>query len=122
MVKLGVRVIHKITSSLRCSPEQTTALNAVQTNNAAALMSKTLRLRLSPKSLQIANKLSAVQAGAGGGSAASSMATSETGQRLSADNGPPLDDCRVAVNNNGGGSESRIDVERSGSNDLKVCE
>lgn len=75
-------------------------------------------MRLSPKSIQLANKLSTVQSGGGVGSAVQP----ESGQRLSADGvGWPLDAHRVAANNNDGGSASRIDVERGGSgSDSKV--
>lgn len=50
MVRLGVRVIHKITSEARAQP--------ILTTNPQTL-SKSLRLRLSPKALKLANKFSA---------------------------------------------------------------
>lgn len=49
MVRLGVRVIHKITSEARAQP-------IVEPN--PPTLSKSLRLRLSPKALKLANKFS----------------------------------------------------------------
>lgn len=50
MVKLGVRVIHKIASETKCTE--------LPANTNSSMMPKTLRLRLSPKALKIANKFS----------------------------------------------------------------
>lgn len=49
MVRLGVRVIHKITSEARAQP-------IVEPN--PPTLSKSLRLRLSPKALKLASKFS----------------------------------------------------------------
>lgn len=49
MVRLGVRVIHKITSEARAQPI---------IEPAQPTLSKSLRLRLSPKALKLANKFS----------------------------------------------------------------
>lgn len=50
VVRLGVRVIHKITSEAKAQP-------ILNTN--PQTLSKSLRLRLSPKALKLANKFSA---------------------------------------------------------------
>lgn len=49
MVRLGVRVIHKITSEAKAQP-------IIEPN--PPTLSKSLRLRLSPKALKLANKFS----------------------------------------------------------------
>lgn len=51
MVKLGVRVIHKITSEARCT-------ELPPSSASGPMMPRTLRLRLSPKALKLANKFS----------------------------------------------------------------
>lgn len=76
MVRLGVRVIHKITSETKVQPIVQPSPNK---------LSKSLRLRLSPKALKLTNKFS--------------TSVDETQHRK-------LRDC----NNAGGGSMSRIDM------------
>lgn len=76
MVRLGVRVIHKITSETKVQPIIEPSPHK---------LSKSLRLRLSPKALKLTNKFS--------------TSVDETQHRK-------LRDC----NNAGGGSMSRIDM------------
>lgn len=109
MVKLGVRVIHKIASSVRCTDELTTAAN-VDPAQHAVLLPKTLRLRLSPKAQhqQTDEQIP--------GNSSNIHARSQQ-QRLADESA----DEQVAGDNDGGGSQSRIDIERgTAGNDSKV--
>lgn len=78
MVRLGVRVIHKISSETKAQP-----IVEPNTNN----LSKSLRSRLSPKALKLANKFS--------------TSVDENQHR------------RLHKSNESGGSMSRIDIENN---------
>lgn len=100
MVKLGVRVIHKITSEARCT-------ELPPSTNSAPMMPRTLRLRLSPKALKLASKFSPVTNVAG--------TTTTTTSTVAA----------AADIEENKGSMSRIDVEKGSyhrNSDTKVSE
>ena len=98
MVKLGVRVIHKITSEARCTELPS------HINQPNCIMPKTLRLRLSPKALKLANKFSHTPP-----APPSSSAHQDEQQQKQLEKHKHVD---PVINEENKGAMSRIDVEK----------
>lgn len=113
MVRLGVRVIHKITSEINL---QQMAINSMPST--APILPKTLRLRLSPKALKLAHKFTTANTSSNS-TGSSSSADMKQDQRQP--NIVENDEKKSGIESGsgsgvggGGGTMSRIDVERGG--------
>lgn len=107
MVRLGVRVIHKITPEAKL---QQIPINSMQSS--ATILPKTLRLRLSPKALKLAHKFTTANTNSSCSSTSSSTTTT-TAKAITGDEKLEHQQQHQRTDNSSdSGAVSRIDVER----------
>lgn len=107
MVRLGVRVIHKITPEARL---QQIPINSVQSS--APILPKTLRLRLSPKALKLAHKFTTANTNSGNSCSSSSSTSASATKAVNSDEKSDQQQQHQHTDNSDTGAVSRIDVER----------